>query len=96
MIAAARGSRRRNTNARGAAMLTNVLPFLMSANDAGVICMIIFIASSVILGIPVFATRGSQQLLWAGVVGLILTIELVAMVTFVALISNGTISPSIS
>ena len=77
-------------------MLATVLPVLMSANDAGVISMIIFLASSIILGIPVFATRGTTQLLWGGAVGLILTIELALLVTFVVLISNGTISPELS
>lgn len=77
-------------------MLATVLPFLMSANDAGVISMIVFLASSIILGIPVFATRGTTQLLWAGAVGLVLTIELALLVTFVVLISNGTISPEFS
>lgn len=82
--------------ASGVPMLTNVLPFLMSANDAGVICMLVFMASSVILGIPVFATRGTTQALWAGVIGFVLTVELALMITFVVLISNGTISPSFS
>jgi hypothetical protein len=74
-------------------MFATVLPFLMSPNDAGVVCMIIFLASSIIFGIPVFANRGMTQLAWAGVVGLVLTVELVLMVVFVVLISNGTISP---
>ena len=77
-------------------MLATILPFLMSANDAGVICMIIFLASSIILGIPVFANRGGTQLAWAGVIGFVLTVELILMVVFVVLISNGTISPSFS
>ena len=49
--------------------MLSLFPFLMSANDAGIICMVIFIASSVIFGIPVFANRGTTQLIWAGVVG---------------------------
>ena len=77
-------------------MLATVLPVLMSANDAGVISMIVFLASSILLGIPVFATRGTTQLLWGGVIGLILTVELALLVTFVALVSNGTISPEFS
>jgi hypothetical protein len=75
-------------------MLATVLPFLMSANDAGVISLVIFMASSIILTIPVFATRGMTQLMWLGAVGLILTVELALMVTFVVLISTGDISPS--
>lgn len=77
-------------------MLATVLPFLMSANDAGVMGMIVFLASSIVLGIPVFATRGATQLVWGGAVSLVLLIELVLIVTFVVLISNGTISPSLS
>ncbi len=77
-------------------MLATILPFLMSANDAGVICMVIFLGSSIVLGIPVFANRGMAQLAWAGVIGFVLTVELILMVVFVTLISNGTISPSFS
>ncbi|MCC6388250.1 MAG: hypothetical protein U0547_12240 [Dehalococcoidia bacterium] len=73
-----------------------ILPFLMSANDAGVICLVIFLASNIIFGIPVLSTRGTTQLMWAGIVGFVLFVEVVAMITFVALISNGTISPSFS
>ena len=76
-------------------MLATVLPFLMSANDAGVIGLVVFLASSIILSIPVFATRGTTQLMWGGVVSLVLLIELALIVTFVALISAGRISPSI-
>lgn len=77
-------------------MLATALPFLMSANDAGVISALIFIASAIILGIPVFATRGVTQLMWGGVVSLILLVELALMITFVVLISTGDISPSFS
>jgi hypothetical protein len=70
-----------------------MIPFLMSANDAGLISALIFISSSIILGIPVFASRGMQQLAWLGAVGFVLTVELVLMVIFVVLISRGTISP---
>jgi hypothetical protein len=76
--------------------MLSYLPVLMSPNDAGIISLIIFLASSVILGIPVLANRGSTQLLWAGVVGLVLTLEIAAMITIVALISNGTINWSFS
>ena len=74
-------------------MLATVLPFLMSANDAGVIGALVFLSSAIILGIPVFATRGTTQLMWAGGVSLILLVELALIVTFVVLISTGEISP---
>lgn len=74
--------------------MLSFLPFLMSANDAGIICLVIFLASSVIFGIPVFANRGTTQLIWAGIVGFALTVEIALMITFVALVSSGNISPS--
>ena len=73
-----------------------ILPFLMSANDAGVISLIIFLTSAVILTIPVFANRGKSQLMWLGVVSVVLLIEAALLITWVALISNGTLDPSIS
>jgi hypothetical protein len=74
-------------------MFATVLPFLMSPNDAGIVSLVIFLGSSIVFGIPVFANRGMAQLAWAGVVGLLLTVELVLMVIFVVLTNNGTISP---
>ena len=74
-------------------MLATILPFLMSANDAGIVCMTIFLGSSIIFGIPVFANRGMAQVVWLGVVGAALTVELVLMVIFVVLTNNGTIHP---
>lgn len=67
------------------------LPFLISANSLGVIFMIIFLASTMILTIPVFATRGGTQVAWTGVVGFLLTVELAIMVTLVVLVSRGDI-----
>jgi hypothetical protein len=67
------------------------LPFLISANSLGVINMIIFLGSAIVLTIPVFATRGSAQLIWTGVVGFLLTLELAVMVLLVVLVSRGDI-----
>jgi hypothetical protein len=67
------------------------LPFLISANSLGVICLIIFLGSSLILTIPVFATRGSTQLIWTGVVGFALTVEIAVMALLVVLVSRGDI-----
>jgi hypothetical protein len=67
------------------------LPFLISANSLGVICLIIFSASAVILTIPVFATRGGTQAVWTGVVGFLLTVEAAVMVVLVVLVSQGEI-----
>ena len=67
------------------------LPFLISANSLGVICLIIFIASSVIFTIPVFATRGGTQVVWTGVAGFLLTVEIAIMIALVVLTSQGEI-----
>ncbi len=67
------------------------LPFLISASTLGVVCLVIFLASTMIFTIPVFATRGSTQLAWTGVVGFLLTVELVIMVVLVVLTSRGDI-----
>jgi hypothetical protein len=77
----------------GESQAVPIIPFLMSANDAGIISALIFIASSIILGIPVFANRGMAQLAWLGAVSFILLIELALMITFVVLISTGEIHP---
>lgn len=67
------------------------LPFLVSANTLGVVCLVIFLASSMILTIPVFATRGGAQAVWTGVIGFVLTVELAVMVLLVVLTSRGDI-----
>jgi len=67
------------------------LPFLISANTLGVVCLVIFLASSMILTIPVFATRGGTQVAWTGVVGFLLTVELAVMVLLVVFTSRGDI-----
>ena len=71
-------------------MLAN-LPFLISANSLGVINLLIFLASAIILTIPVFATRGRAQAIWFAVVGFILTVEAVVLITLVVLTSQGRI-----
>lgn len=71
--------------------MLDYLPFLISANSLGVISLIIFLASSIVLTIPVFATRGGSQIAWFGVVGFLLTVEAVILVTLVVLTSQGEI-----
>ncbi|MBE0611153.1 MAG: hypothetical protein IH609_17350 [Dehalococcoidia bacterium] len=71
--------------------MLDYLPFLISANSLGVIAFIIFLASSLILTIPVFATRGGTQIAWFGVVGFLLTVEAVILITLVVLTSQGEI-----
>ncbi len=67
------------------------LPFLISANSFGIIAVLIFAGSSLILSIPIFASRGGAQLAWAGIIGFLLTVEAAVLVTLVVLVSNGTI-----
>lgn len=67
------------------------LPFLISANSLGVICLIIFLASLIVFTIPVFATRGNTQAAWAGIVSIFLLVELAVMVLLVVLVSQGEI-----
>lgn len=63
--------------------------FLIGTLSWGVIAALIMIASTVILTIPVFATRGSTQLVWFLVVGGILTAQLAALVTIGIMIETG-------
>lgn len=71
--------------------MLDYLPFLISANSLGVISLLIFMASSVILTIPVFATRGGAQAAWFGVAGFLLTVEAAVLITLVVLTSQGEI-----
>jgi hypothetical protein len=67
------------------------LPFLISTNSFGVIAMLIFLGTSLLFMIPVFATRGTAQFMWFGLVGFILTVEAAGLITLGILINNGTI-----
>lgn len=66
------------------------LPFLISPNSLGIIALLIFIASTMVLTIPMFATRGGAQIAWAGAAGVILLIEAAGLITLVVLVHNGT------
>ena len=67
------------------------LPFLISTNSFGIIALLIFLGTSLIFMIPVFATRGGTQAIWFGLVGFVLTIEAAGLITLVILVNNGTI-----
>ncbi|MCC6380999.1 MAG: hypothetical protein IT304_00745 [Dehalococcoidia bacterium] len=71
--------------------MLSYLPFLISANSLGVIFFLVFVASSIILNIPTFASRGGTQIAWFGVAGFLLTIELAVMIALVVLVANGDI-----
>lgn len=64
------------------------VPFLISALAFGVVSLIIFLASTVILTIPVFATRGRTQAVWAGVVSLLLLAIGVTLVILTILVGD--------
>ena len=63
-------------------------PFLISALAFGVMSMVIFLASTVILTIPVFATRGRAQFIWLMVVGFLLTVEVAVLVILTILVGR--------
>ena len=51
--------------------------------------MLVWAATSVIVTIPAFATRGTPQLVWLGAAGFILTVEAAVLVTLAVLNSQG-------
>ena len=67
------------------------LPFLISANSLGIISLIVFIASAVLVTIPAFATRGGTQVAWFGAAGFVLLVEAALLVTLGVLTSQGEI-----
>ncbi|MEO9254241.1 MAG: hypothetical protein ABI305_01775 [Tepidiformaceae bacterium] len=67
------------------------LPFLISTNSFGIIAVLIFMGTSLIFMIPVFATRGGTQMIWFGLIGFVLTLEGVGLIALVILVNNGTI-----
>lgn len=71
--------------------MLELAPFLISALAFGVTSMVIFVASVVILTIPVFASRGNAQLAWMGVVGFLLTVEAAGLVTLTILVGKDKI-----
>ncbi len=71
--------------------MASTLPFLISTNSFGIICLIVFMASSVIFMIPGFASRGNQQVVWLSVGSLLLLVEAAVLITLLVLVNNGTI-----
>jgi len=70
-------------------MLAAFLPFLISTNSYGIIAMLILMGSTVILTIPVFASRGTRQAVWFGVVGFLLTVEFAVLLALGIMVNNG-------
>jgi hypothetical protein len=64
---------------------------MLDALGWGVIATVVFLASTIILTIPVFATRGRAQVTWFAIIGFLLTVELAALVAVGILIDKGKI-----
>ena len=62
---------------------------LYSPTALGVIFVLVWAATAVIVTIPAFATRGTTQLVWLGGAGFILTVEAAALITLAVLNSQG-------
>lgn len=67
------------------------IPFLISALEYGTVALLIFVASNILVPIPVFATRGKAQVLWFLAAGFVLTVEAVVLVILGILVNEGEI-----
>ncbi|MDZ7729367.1 MAG: hypothetical protein U5Q44_14910 [Dehalococcoidia bacterium] len=65
------------------------MPFLISALAFGVISALIFVTATIVLTIPVFATRGRTQAVWAGITGLILLAIGVVLIVLTIMVGQG-------
>ncbi len=65
------------------------LPVLVSPLSMGVMSLLAFLVSAVVLSIPVFASRGRAQAIWAGVIGTLLLAEAAGLITLVVLVDRG-------
>ncbi len=65
------------------------LPVLVTPLSMGVMSLLAFLASAVVLSIPVFASRGRAQAIWAGVIGALLLAEAAGLITLVVLVDRG-------
>ena len=71
--------------------MIEALPSLYSPTALGVIFVLVWAATSVIVTIPAFATRGTPQLVWFGAAGFILTVEAGVLIALAVLNSQGKI-----
>jgi hypothetical protein len=62
---------------------------LYSPTALGVIFVLVWAATAVIVTIPAFATRGTAQLVWLGGAGLVLTVEAGVLIALAVLNSQG-------
>lgn len=68
------------------------LPFMMSTLAFGVMSLVIFMGLSVIVSIPIFATRGRTQAIWFGVVSIFMGAVGIALVVLTILQGRGDIN----
>lgn len=65
------------------------LPMLVSPLSMGMMSLLAFLVSAVVLSIPVLASRGRAQAIWAGIIGTILLAEAAGLITLVVLVDRG-------
>lgn len=62
---------------------------LYSPTALGVIFVLVWASTAVVVTIPAFATRGAAQMVWFGAAGFVLTIEAGALIALAVLNSQG-------
>ncbi len=65
------------------------LPVLVTTLSMGVMALLAFLVSAIVLSVPVLASRGTAQIIWAIVVGTILLAEAAGLITLVVLVDQG-------
>lgn len=65
------------------------VPLLVTPLSMGVMALLAFLVSAVVLTIPVFASRGRAQAVWAAIIGTLLLVEAAGLITLVVLVDRG-------
>ena len=71
--------------------MLDVLLALYSPTALGVIFVLVWLTTSVIVTIPAFATRGTTQIVWFGAAGFVLTVLAGVLIALAVLNSQGKI-----
>ena len=71
--------------------MIDALLALYSPTALGVIFVLVWLTTSVIVTIPAFATRGTTQIVWFGAAGFVLTVLAAVLITLAVLNSQGKI-----
>ena len=69
--------------------MIDALHALYSPTALGVIFVLVWATTAIIVTIPAFATRGTPQLAWLGAAGFVLTVEAGALIALAVLNSQG-------